>query len=112
MITEMVIIRSSLDISCPDLMCRKTGTFPKWVFGFDESRTDAKRGQLESAGIRQGSVKHRCQAVRQRELVRKGRFITFYSYVLSLEYAQALSSSICSDCNQQQHARDLLEHAH
>jgi len=44
---------------------------------------------------RQGSVKHHCQAVPQRELVRKScSFITFYFYVLSLEYPQALSSSI------------------
>jgi hypothetical protein len=36
-----------------------------------------------------------CQAALQRELVRKScGFITFYSYVLSLEYPQALSSSI------------------
>ena len=41
------------------------------------------------------SVKHHCQAVPQRELVRKScSFITFYFYVLSLEYPQALSSSI------------------
>ena len=44
---------------------------------------------------RQGSVKHHCQAVPQRGLVRKScRFITFYFYVLSLECPQALSSSI------------------
>ena len=44
---------------------------------------------------RQGSVKHDCQAVPQRELVRKScSFITFYFYVLSLEYPQVLSSSI------------------
>src|SRR5271169_5613668 len=35
-------------------------------------------------------------------------FITFYFYVLS----QALSSSICSGCNQRRHGRDFLEHAH
>ena len=36
-----------------------------------------------------------CQAVPQRELVRKScSFITFYFYVLSLAYPQALSSSI------------------
>src|SRR6266852_3323476 len=57
-----------------------------------------------AATCRQGSVKHHCQAVPQRELVRKScSFITFYFYVLSLEYPQALSSSISSDCNQRQH---------
>jgi hypothetical protein len=41
------------------------------------------------------SGKHHCQAVPQRGLVRKIRcFITFYFYALSLEYPQALSSSI------------------
>jgi hypothetical protein len=39
-------------------------------------------------------------------------FITFYFYVLSLEYSQTLSPSICSDCNQPPHGRDFLEHAH
>src|ERR1700676_3455897 len=41
------------------------------------------------------SVKQHCQAVPQRELVRKiCSFITLYFYVLSLEYPQAPSSSI------------------
>src|SRR6267143_2159440 len=54
-----------------------------------------------------------CQAVPQRGLVRKScSFITFYFYVLSLEYPQALSSSISSDCNQRRHGQDFSEHAH
>ena len=37
------------------------------------------------------------------------RFMTFYFYLLSLECP--LSSSICPDCKQRRHERDLLEHA-
>jgi hypothetical protein len=38
------------------------------------------------------SVKHHCQAVPQRELLRESySFITFYFYVLSLEYPRCFS---------------------
>jgi hypothetical protein len=59
------------------------------------------------------SGKHHCQAVPQRGIVRKSRcFMTFCYYALSLEYPQALCSSISSDCIQRRHGRDFLEHAH
>ena len=38
-------------------------------------------------------------------------FITFYFYERSLEYPQALSSSICSDCIERRHERDFSEPA-
>jgi len=40
------------------------------------------------------------------------RFMSFCFCVLSLEYPQALSSSLWSDCNQQRHGRAFLEHAY
>jgi hypothetical protein len=66
-----------------------------------EFRAVAARRQLrfrmptyrQFAPISQVTPNH--QAVPQRELVRKScSFITFYFYVLSLEYPQALCSSI------------------
>src|SRR5260370_25042181 len=45
------------------------------------------------------SVKHHCQALPQTELVRTNcSLITFYFYVLSLEYPHSLCSYISSDC--------------
>jgi hypothetical protein len=61
----------------------------------DLNQQDAGGNLIDAPADRQDSVKHHCQAVPQRELVRKScSFITFYFYVLSLEYPQALSSSI------------------
>jgi len=61
-----------------------------------KNRTPPAAGKPENRrDAAPSSVKHHCQAVPQRELVRKScSFITFYFYVLSLEYPQALSSSI------------------
>jgi hypothetical protein len=40
------------------------------------------------------------------------RLVTFCFYVLLVEYPQALSSSLCSDCNQRRRGREFLEQAH
>src|SRR5260370_17522374 len=65
------------------------------VFGY---RVNQAEGPLRAHffGISlSNTVKHHCQAVPQRGLVRKScSFITLYFYVPSLEYPRAFSSSI------------------
>jgi hypothetical protein len=65
-----------------------------WINSAGASKKLAAPDEVEQV-LHRRQAEHHCPAVPQRELVRKGcSFITFYFYVLSLEYPQALSSSI------------------